>query len=334
MREISNWFWKAPNARLALAGLTVLALLCAWGPAQAQQQGRVTGRLTGDPAKGSLEGATVVLLRFGAKADGKPSGGPVGRIVAGKDGSFAFENVPIDRKAMYQLGTRVDGGLIASKPFRFPPGKIEVRMDLPIPSLVSGFDGLRISQVLLVLEARVGTLWVTEILHLENPTTNIMSGSENPLELQLSPHAQDLEMIQMELQEGSHERVGGKLLLFGKARPGTTSVIFRYTLSTLLGSVRIEKSYALPVKEALLMVPVNEMEVSAKLLRPRGTRKIKDQTYSTWSAAELPPSAALRISVSGIPIRQWIFLIPLAGFLAVMAGVVLWFLRKRLGRAS
>ena len=330
----------APGAARAVALLCVLllALPAAFpgvgGRARAEEQGRVTGRLTGNPEKGSLEGATVVLLRFRAGEDGKPEGGPLGRQVAGKDGAFAFENVPIDRKAAYQLGTRVDGNLVASQPFSFPPGKVEVRMDLPIPDLKRDTSQLVLGRAFFVLEARVGRLWVTELLHLENPTKVVMDSRQTPLELPLPAQAEELEILELGLQEGSHERVGAKLLVFGKIRPGTNTVAFRYVLPSGLGGVRMEWRYTLPVVEAQVVVPAGSLKVSGERLRSLGRKKMGGQTYDAWGAGELPPSAVLRIEVSGVPVRQWIYLAPLAGFFAVMAAVVFWFMRRRLGAAG
>ena len=109
-------FWSALWGMLLIAGLAV---------AQPQMQGSVSGRLIGDPAKGALQGATVMLMWFRTNAQGKPEAGPIARQLAGKNGSFTFNNVPIDPKARYQLGTGVDGPLVGSDPFTFTAGARE-----------------------------------------------------------------------------------------------------------------------------------------------------------------------------------------------------------------
>jgi hypothetical protein len=310
------------------------ALFTLWGGAAAQEQGTITGRLIGKPAKGSVEGTTVVLLWFRSDEQGKPTGGPLSRQVAGKDGSYVFADVPIDPKARYQLGARVGGNLVGSDSFTFAPGKKRVTVDLKIPDLSTDASALRIGQALFALEPRPGLLAVTEAIHLENPTASVIDLREQPIELPIPSAAEQLEMLRFDVQEGSHEQLGAKLLVFGKLRPGANSVAFRYRMSAGLGSVHLTKSYPFQISEVLVLSPDQALAVDGIGLEAQPPRTIQKQTYAAWSRANVPPGAQVVIRASGIPVQQALYLLPLAGFFVVMAGVVIWFFRKRLGAAS
>ena len=317
-----------------------LLLLCA-GQAGAQgtvqqgtQHGTVQGRLIGNPAKGSLEGATVVLLWFHSNEQGKPASGPIGRQAAGKDGAFKFTNVPIDVKARYQLGSRVDGSLVGSQPFTFAPGEREVTVNLTVAEVVQDRSALSIAEALHILEPRVGKVWVTEVLHLQNGGTNVITTAQTPLELPLPGGADEFEVIRMDAGEGNHERIGPKLLVFGRFRPGITTIAFRYSLPATWGGASFEKSYALPIGELQVLAETGSLELSGPSLRAREAREMDRKTYQVWGASQLPAGATVTFAASGMPAPPWIYLLPLVGFFAIMAGLVLWFLRRRLGAAG
>ena len=78
------------------------------------------------------------------------------------------------------------------------------------------------------------------------------------------------------------------------------------------------------------MVEQGEIQVGGGLLKARPSRKIEEKTYDVWGAADLPAEAAIKFSVSGVPVAQWIYLVPTGLFFIIMAGVVFWFLRRRL----
>ena len=215
--------------------LLIAGLAAAQPQIQPQIQGSVSGRLIGDPAKGSLQGATVMLMWFRTNAQGKPEAGPIARQLAEKDGSFTFNNVPIDPKARYQLGTRVDGRLVGSDPFTFAAGSREKKVDIIIPDLVEGLSARSISQALYVVEPRIGKVSITEVVHLQNRSGNLISTGDRPLELPLPPGAEEVEVIRMEAREGKHQRIGAKLQIFGRFKPGNTTIAFRYSMPVVLG---------------------------------------------------------------------------------------------------
>ena len=331
------------SRRWWLDGWWLLAVLLAVlsipaGPVAAQQQGSVNGsvkgRVIGDPADGSLQGATVVLMWFRTNAQGKPEAGPLARQVAGENGSFTFLNVPIDPKASYQLGTRVDGKLVGSDPFTFTAGVRERTVNITIPETVEDRASLSIEQVLYVLEPRVGKVWITQVLHLSNNSRNIISLLKEPLELPLPGDAEEVEMIRLEVREGKHERIGAKLLVFGILQPGNTTIALRYALDATWGRISVNVRHALPATELLVLAEKGTVNLAGAAVEALQPRTIEKTTYDAWGASNLPVESRIKFTASGIPVAQWIYLLPLIGFFILMMAVVLWFVRKRLQGGS
>jgi len=155
-----------------------------------------------------------------------------------------------------------------------------------------------------------------------------------PLELSVPADAADLQMLREEQEQPNHTQLGNRLLVYGNLHPGTTTIAFRYRLGSGLGSLRLEKRYPHPVDDFMLIVPRGSLRISSETLNPRPQRQFDGVWYDTWGVTKVAPQAALALRAAGIPIRQEIFLIPLAGFAVIMAGVVLWFLRRRLAPAA
>ena len=313
--------------------------ISAGGVAAAEEAGtgRVSGRIiAGDPA-GTVAGlrvggVTVVLLRFTLDDSGKPKGGPISRQVAGADGSFAFTGVTIEPGAVYRLGTRVEGRPASSSLFTFPEGGGEVRQDLTVSGEArETLEGLHFGQVLVGLEPRRGEVMVTEVLHIENPSRRVVAVERPPLEFLIPEAAEELEMLRFDHPGAAHERVGGRLMVTGNLVPGTTTIAFRYLLPAWLGKAVFQKRYPLPVKELLVLSPSHNLKVSGTGLVAVENQTIEKIVYRAWRRSEIPAETVFRVTATGFPIRQEILLLPALGFFLVMAGVVGWFFRKRLG---
>jgi hypothetical protein len=325
--------WK-PGVAALLAALAIPALLALTAaPAWATGEGRIVGKIAGASVK-ETAGAKVVLVQFKLDAQGAPQGAPIQSAAADAQGHFEFLQVPIDTHAVYKLGTRVSGRLVASEPFTFPEGKREVRLDIAVPPLVSSTEGLHFKRALVVLEPAVGAVWVTEVLHVGNPTGNVIDAVNNPLELSLSEDASDLSVMRTDLEEENHSQVGPKLMVYGRIQPGDSTIAFRYRMGAALGSLKLDKRWPHPVDEVLVVAPQGTVTLTSEQLSPRPEQKFEGVPYDAWGAPALAATHSVVLRAQGIPVRQELYLIPLAGFLLVMGGVVWWFLRRRLPRAA
>jgi hypothetical protein len=304
--------------------------------ASAQDQGAAPslGSVEGQLLGHAEAGTPVVLLQYRLDAAGNPEGGPIARTETREDGAYLFTGVPIDPRTVYRLGTRIGGRLIASDPFTFPRSETRVVFNLRVPEVSTEPGALRGRELLWVAEPRAGQVWVTEVLHLENPTADQIDLGRAPLELPLPRDAQELEMLHFDLAEGTQERLGAKLLVSGRVPPGITRIAFRYLQPAPLGRVSWARSYAFPIDALRVLSPSDSVRIEGDRLAPAPPETYEDVTYMVWTREAIAPGEPLAARLSGIPISQWVLLPPVAGFAFLMAGIVLWFLWRRIGRGD
>ncbi len=300
-------------------------------PPKAVAVGQVMGRIVGAAAK-EAAGARVVLVKFTLNAEGVPQGAPIQMQNADGDGRFSFSGVPMDTQAVYKLGSRIAGRLVASEPFTFPEGQPMVQVNLSLPGLVSDTAGLFLKQALVAFEPAVGSVWITEVMHVGNPTPNVIDIGNAPIELTLPSDASELTMIREEQEAPTHTHLGPKLLVYGRLKPGDTTIAFRYRSGAALGTVQVEKRYPLAVEELLVITPKGALRLASEQLSPQQPQQFEGVTYDAWGSQNVPAQRRVVVNAQGVPVRQELFLIPVAGFFVAMGGVLWWFLRKRLAR--
>ncbi len=319
----------------ALLPVALLVLASASAPARAQQ-GRIEGRILGAGSGVALAEAKVVLVQFKLDAKGVPQGTPIQIRNADKQGAYAFSNIPIDRRAVYKLGTRIAGQVISSDSFTFPAGQSVVQLNLRVPSIVTSAEGLHIRQALLALEPYVGGLWVTEVVHMDNPTGNVIDASSQPLELSVPPDADSLDLLKQGKGDEpalNHSQLGPKLLIYGTLQPGVTSIAFRYRVAVRLGTLEMNKHYPQPVDQLTVLAPKGSLRIASDQLDARQPQEFEGVVYDTWAGTKVPAKGAIILRASGVPMRQEMLLLPAAGFFVLMGGVVAWYRLRRI-RAS
>ena len=314
------------------------------GDTAVERKGTVRGRIVSKER--SLEGNPVVLMAYALDDKGQPKGGPIGQQEAGPDGSFLFDGVSIKEHTVYQLGTRVDGSLVGSGLFTFPADRNEMNIDLNVPQAGEAAPtapatqghgtpggGLGINQTLLLVESGVGRVWLTEVVHLDNRGFAALDYSENPLLLPFSAGAVDFDIINQGDARGGLSREEATLKFFGRLPPGETTFAYRYALPAFWGFTTLERRYTVPVGDVLVLSPPQTLKVSGAGIAPRGSQRIQRTVYDSWGRSDIPENTLVSVSVSGVPMSQKALLAPAGGFAVVMAGVLWWFLRKRLPRA-
>ena len=313
--------------------LLVLAVLALPAPLPAQAPGgtgEVTGAIQDVPEGVALEGTRVVLVQFRISDEGQPKSQPVQSQTVGADGRYAFQAVPIEPRTVYQVGATVGGQVVGSQPFTFPAGERQVLLNLHYPRVVSDSSAVRIEEGLVAVEPRRGAVWVTEVLHLVNGSGDTVEGVRRPLEFILPSGAGKVEMLR-EVQDGTgHERLGNKLLVYGNLEPGRTTVAFRYNLPVWLGAAKLSLQYPHVVGRLSVLVPEGSLRVGAPRFNPAEPQSFDKSRFDVWAATDLPAQESVQVRFSGVPVRQEVYLIPVGGFVLLMAGVVIWFLRRRL----
>ena len=297
-------------------------------------KGRVIGRIIGNPEKGGFKGATVILLRFQLDEQGKPTGGPVGRVEAGEGGTYEFTNLPLDAKAVFRLGTRIDGNLVSSSVFALSESNPVATMDLVIPEVSQNLEVLGLTQALVAIETRENGLFITEVLHLRNPAPNVLDATGKPLEVMIPADAGHFEMLRLEGGEARHEVAGETLRIFTQLKPGENTIAFRYFLGATLGKLSLTKVYPMNADTVMVLSPQGGLEIQGAGLKQMDSRNIEGQMFNTWSLSAHAAGSPLVIYISGLPIAQWVFLVAMSGLLVLLVGVVVWFILVRQKRPA
>ncbi|HKI99174.1 MAG TPA: hypothetical protein VKB51_11935 [bacterium] len=326
--------WRLLVALLLCALLLPAAVSTAQAQPKTAERGRVSGSIVGAPEGVKLEGTRVVLVQFKLDEQGQPKGSPVETSTADAKGKYAFNNVPVAGQTVYQVGATVNGQLVGSQPFTFPEGKLHVSLNLQYPHLVSDGSAVHIEQGLIAVEPRRGAVLITEVLHLLNPGPDVIEGVQHPLELNLPSGAEHLEVIREIQQSNGHERLGSKLLFYGNLEPGATTIAYRYTLPVWLGTVKLHKEYPHPVDNLSVLTPHDSLRMDTARFEAKEPQTIQGSRYDSWVATDIAALTPVSLRMSGVPVPQQVYLVPTAGFVLLMVGMVGWFMLRRLPRGD
>ena len=200
------------------------------------------------------------------------------------------------------------------------------------PQLIEDRSALRIQEVRIAFEPSGGGAFVTEVVHYINPTRDIMEGEKTPFEIPIPAEAESVEMIYTDNQKETHRREGARVLVYSNLPPGRTTVAFRYRLAAGWGSLSLQKRYGLPVANFFVLSPEGLLTLNSEGFARDDIRTFEKTRFDSWVRKGIEAGQTVTLTVSGLPIRQSV-LLPLIGvFLAIMAGVVVWYWRKRIPR--
>jgi len=297
-------------------------------PEEKTGAGKVTGKIIGAPEGTDLSTLQVVLLRHRLDAEGKPRSSQVKKVNAGPDGSFSFDSIYVDSQSIYQLGTRLRDQGVGSETFTFPDGEQAVVLNIHFPKLVTDSTGVMIDEALIAVDARKAGAMITEVVHLNNPTDNQIDARKTPFTFSLPTGAEHVNMLSMGMVNGENEQVGDKLLLYGQLKPGRSTIAYRYTRKASLGTFSLAKTYPFETKVVNVLSPQGSIRLGGERMHPQEPRMLENVQYDTWSTRELAQGEMLNLEISGLPAQQELFVIPVAGFLALMAAVVVLYGRR------
>jgi len=310
-----------------------LLLLSGAGWASAQQAGTASppqGVVEGQIEGRSEAGLPVVLLQYRLDSEGQPQGGPIARTQTGEGGTYRFESVPVEASTVYRLGTRIDGRLIASDPFTFPSEGTRVRFDLRLPVVRKDLSTLSAQELLWVAEPRPGSVWITEVVHLSNSSSDAVDSQEAPLSLPIPTGARDFELLRLDDENGLHERLGERLLIRAHFGPGLNVIAFRYRLDAWLGGAGWTRGYPFEVARARLLAPLGSVRAEGEGFVESAPETFQDVTYAVWAREAVTAGSPLTLRLTGVPVLQMMLLLPLAGFALLMTALLAWFVRRRL----
>jgi hypothetical protein len=272
-------------------------------------------------------------LRFQLDGQGNPQGTSLQTYPLSGEGGFRFEQVPIVEGAVYRVRLHLPGRQVDSEPFTFPAGEREVALELRVPPADGSGGGIHVEEGLIAIEPTRGAVHITEVLHFRNATGASANGALEPLELTLPDGAEGLQMLRNLSEDGQFDRVGNKLLVYAPIPQGRATLAFAYRLPVWLGTVTLEKRYPHDLNVLSVLSPSGVLKVQGAGLMEMGSQQIQDTRYDAWSTRSVAANVPVLLRFSGVPFRQELFLASILLFLLPMAGVVVWFLRSRLGPA-
>ena len=110
------------------------------------------------------QGHDVVLLKYILTGEENvTTTGLQGRVKTDGDGVFRFGDVPLELRAAFRIGTRVEGRLHQSEVFFMNEKEMQYEIDLAIPGFSEDVERIRVEQASLILEAGIGRVSVTEV---------------------------------------------------------------------------------------------------------------------------------------------------------------------------
>lgn len=291
-----------------------LALLAAAAPhaAVAQSSGTIAG-VVRNGTTSQLAAHTAVQLVFIGAA------GPqaVGETRSDASGRFAFRGLPDGR---YLVTARHQGVSYAAHAV-ITGGAAQ---DLAVHVFdASDRVSLRAALLGVAVETYAGYVRVSEVMHLQNPTTRTFLGD---VVLALPRGARYIifgEGFHQPRAEGA--RITDRLIV----RPGAHQLSYAYSVAGA-GEVDLDRSISLPVDrlEVFITAPA---EARSPRLQPLPAATEEGRTYTRATGRALP-AGNLALTVLGVPAHRWWRAPAAAGLLAVVLMVGLVAATARAGR--
>jgi hypothetical protein len=276
------------------------------------------------------EGLDVVLIKFVLSESGDVTpAGPQARTQTDAEGNFVFVNPPRDARAGYRLGTRFGDNLYSSDVFfmRAEQQRIVVNIDLPGQSFDT--SQLTFTQSSLFFESNIGALIITEVISIENASTDNVLTTQTPLSMTLPAGHEQFQVLE-EAPE-NYRKEGNTLRWTRLFAPGNNQLIFQYVLPVTFGSLDFSKTFSHSLDRVSVFTPKNRLELSSPQLTFQGTQDLSGTEFLAWQA-QAGDAPELAIQITGVPVDSlnYIF-IGVAVFLA-LCGATAYFFWNRLPR--
>ena len=277
------------------------------------------------------EGLNVVLLKLVLNAEGEITPlGPQGRVKTDNKGHFEFLRINSDYRAGYQLGTRVDGKLYSSKVFFLKAGEEQVEKDIIIPSVIKDINKLEVSQVSLVIESRLSSVTVTEVLSFYNSSSVRIDTKDLSLEHTLPKGYYDFTMIQSSTGTEIGHQIDDRILMINHLfPPGNTQIIFYYNLGAWYGSLNIQREFNHSLDKVSILTPSGQLEIESAQLNFSGKQQVHETDFLVWKG-KASDSNKLKFKISNVPVEsiEYIGISGIILFLLILSSII--FIRNKL----
>lgn len=296
------------TAAASLALMLVMVGVAATSIAAAPVGGAVRGRVHNATTGAAAPGVDVQLVFIGPQGTD-----PVGATRSGADGRFAFGGLLDGR---YLLTARYQGISYAAHAV-VSGGPVEVTIQVHDAATEVP---LRVSLLGIAVEVRQGYVRVSEVVHLQNPTSQTFMGE---VTFPLPPGARFVAFA-----DGFHQprfadgRIGDRLIV----RPGSHQLAYMYSIGGS-GEVGLKRRLGLPVDRLELFVTA-PAEARSPRLQALPSVTNEGQTY-TRASGRAVPAGDLDVVVAGVPAtRQWLAPAAAGALAAVLIAGLVWAVAK------
>ena len=293
---------------------------------------KIKGKVTNNDEKINFsEKLDVVLLKYVLNKNGEVIPlGPQGRVKTIKNGNFEFINVVRDLKAGFQLGTRFKGELYSSKIFFMKEGDTSIEKNIIIPSVSYEIEKLRITNMSIVIESRLGKVLITEVLLLSNQSQGGINTSKNPFEIKLPKKIENFKMLSKTTKNSINHKIENNILKIDQIfQKGDTQIIYQYNLNALFGNLEINRKFAHSSEIIGIFTPIDGLQINSDMLIFSGKQKFEKTTYLAWKV-RASDSNSIIIKISKIPSTSLQYFIVTIILLFLFSFTVLLFFKKRL----
>lgn len=275
--------------RIWLLLLMILCLL-SLSPMEvlAQGNGIIQGQVVnGTPDGGFTEGLEVVLWVFqGAREQDALT------ATTDAQGKFRFTGLEIEGDWTYVVGVTYQGVTYRSGPMSFEPGEAELSPTVTVYETTTSDDGIHIQRAHMLLSLLDQRLSVTEFHIFLNPGDRTYIGEDIGMARRATS--------QFLLPQGSYDlalddgSLGGRFLPMEGGFvdteplwPGTTTVLFRYTVDCPGGNCSLVKDMTHPTSSLNVLIADTGVEIETDRLTFEGKVKAEGQYYLNYVGRNL-----------------------------------------------
>lgn len=289
--------------RKALISLLLLCLISLGAiPVLAQQTGTIAGQvLNGTDGGDTPQDLEVVLRVFQDQAEQEPL-----TTTADAQGRFRFENLEVDSNWLYLLRVSYEDVIYSSSMLSFEPDQSELTPEIVVYETSTANDAISVGRAHIFVDASETSLSVTELYVFVNPTDRTYTGSQEvegrrwTSRFVLPQGSRDLT-----LSDGA---LGARFLSTEDGFvdtepqwPGSTSVLFNYTVDCPAGNCDLARQITHPVTDLNVLVAESGVQVESDALTLEGTQQAEGQSYLNYVAHDLVPGQRLDLSVRLVP---------------------------------